>query len=265
MSEQKNQSLAIRDNVGKIISSLVVVLVLWGISWVCIYRFFDNWGDRGTFGDMFGAVNSLFSGLGLAGLIYTIWLQIKELQQQRKDIEETRKLIVEQGIENKFFQLLRVHHEIVNSIEITGIESYKGRTAFKHIIDKLNRLITDKAIKTQDVSQLITECLSAAEGQYGFGHYLKSLYNILVSIDKSDLDNETKEFYVDIIEAQLSAHEIILLFYKGLSQSGKDTFKPLLEKYQLLTSLEKDKLTSKEYCSYYNASAFESNKDSKVS
>jgi hypothetical protein len=39
--------------------------------------------DRGTFGDMFGSVNALFSGLALAGIIFTILLQRKELGYQR--------------------------------------------------------------------------------------------------------------------------------------------------------------------------------------
>lgn len=34
--------------------------------------------DRGTFGDMFGSINALFSGVALAGIIFTI------LQQNKK-------------------------------------------------------------------------------------------------------------------------------------------------------------------------------------
>lgn len=36
--------------------------------------FVPNENTRGTFGDQFGAVNALFSGLAFAGLIYTIVL-----------------------------------------------------------------------------------------------------------------------------------------------------------------------------------------------
>lgn len=42
--------------------------------------------DRGTYGDMFGAVNSLFSGLAFAGIIYTILLQREELRLQREEL-----------------------------------------------------------------------------------------------------------------------------------------------------------------------------------
>ena len=47
--------------------------------------------DRGAFGDFFGAINSLFSGLAFAGIIYTILLQRSELALQREELKETRK------------------------------------------------------------------------------------------------------------------------------------------------------------------------------
>lgn len=46
--------------------------------------------QRGTFGDMFGAVNALFSGLAFAGIIYTITLQRQELSLQREELILTR-------------------------------------------------------------------------------------------------------------------------------------------------------------------------------
>jgi uncharacterized membrane protein YciS (DUF1049 family) len=55
-----------------------------------IYYFFGSWSDRGTFGDMFGAVNTLFSGLAFAGVIYAIFLQRKELELQREELSLTR-------------------------------------------------------------------------------------------------------------------------------------------------------------------------------
>lgn len=41
----------------------------------------------GTYGDMFGALNCLFSGLALAGVAYAVHLQRKELDNQEKEIE----------------------------------------------------------------------------------------------------------------------------------------------------------------------------------
>ncbi len=43
----------------------------------------------GTYGDMFGFVNSLFSALALFAVIVTLWLQRKELQLQREELKKT--------------------------------------------------------------------------------------------------------------------------------------------------------------------------------
>lgn len=61
----------------------VVTLFLLNMSLVL---FIDDPNKRGTFGDQFGAVNALFSGLAFAGLIYTIILQRRDLELQRNDL-----------------------------------------------------------------------------------------------------------------------------------------------------------------------------------
>lgn len=70
------------------------ILLVIGIQLVfgfSIYYFLPTWSDRGTFGDMFGAVNTLFSGLAFAGIIYAIILQQRELKLQKEELELTRR------------------------------------------------------------------------------------------------------------------------------------------------------------------------------
>lgn len=62
------------------------VAITWlGISFG-VYLVMPGWTERGQFGDMFGAVNALFSGLAFAGLLYTIVLQQKQLSMQRDEL-----------------------------------------------------------------------------------------------------------------------------------------------------------------------------------
>ena len=46
--------------------------------------------DRASFGEMFGAVNALFSGLAFAGVICAILLQREDLSLQRTELQLTR-------------------------------------------------------------------------------------------------------------------------------------------------------------------------------
>ncbi len=59
------------------------------VSGIFIWNYFSL-EQRGIVGDMFGAVNALFSGLALAGIVYTIHLQREDLSLQREELRLTR-------------------------------------------------------------------------------------------------------------------------------------------------------------------------------
>jgi hypothetical protein len=47
-------------------------------------------GERGQFGDLFGSINALFSGLAFVGVIVAILLQKQELGLQRRELRDSR-------------------------------------------------------------------------------------------------------------------------------------------------------------------------------
>jgi hypothetical protein len=72
-----------------ILISLAVTIIQVVVGYL-VYLLLPNWNDRASFGDMFGAVSTLFSGLAFAGVIYAIFLQRRELELQRYELEMTR-------------------------------------------------------------------------------------------------------------------------------------------------------------------------------
>jgi hypothetical protein len=72
-----------------LIAAGVIVIIQAALGYG-IYLLIPEWSMRGQFGDLFGAVNALFSGLAFAGLIYTALLQREELSLQRKELILTR-------------------------------------------------------------------------------------------------------------------------------------------------------------------------------
>lgn len=86
--EEKN--INEEDKLGGLFTLLIGVFVIWLISILIIPYIYSELTDRASFGDSFGLINSLFSGLAFAGIIYTILLQRKELSLQRKELQETR-------------------------------------------------------------------------------------------------------------------------------------------------------------------------------
>ena len=72
------------------ILAVLLIVALWLCALFVGYTFFPNWAERGQFGDLFGSVNALFSGLAFLGLIYAILLQRKELSLQREELKLQR-------------------------------------------------------------------------------------------------------------------------------------------------------------------------------
>jgi hypothetical protein len=100
---------------------ITLILILCGF---VIFFSFDSWGERGSFGDMFGSINALFSGLALAGVIYAILLQRKELSLQREELKLTRKELEKSaGAQEKSSKLLETQVNLM--LENSKIEFEK--------------------------------------------------------------------------------------------------------------------------------------------
>lgn len=120
-----------------IILGVIVIGALWVGSWFLIDLNIENPTNRGTFGDKFGAINSLFSGLAFLGLIITLLFQKEELELQRQELAETRKelegqkkefeeqnkIMRRQSFENTLFNMLSLQQEIVNKLSFSGIKN----------------------------------------------------------------------------------------------------------------------------------------------
>ena len=76
------------------VAVFIIAASLWIGNW--IYGIGLGPAERGSFGDMFGAVNALFSGLAFVGVIYAVILQRHELEIARQDIKFTKSILDEQ-------------------------------------------------------------------------------------------------------------------------------------------------------------------------
>lgn len=77
-----------------------VILINAGFGF-SIHHFLPSWSESGVFGDTFGALNSLFSSLAFAGLLYTILLQSRELKMQREELALTREQLTSSAASQK--------------------------------------------------------------------------------------------------------------------------------------------------------------------
>jgi hypothetical protein len=77
-------------------TAVAVAAVVAGYA-VTLFEVLPDWTQRGQFGDMFGGLNTAFSGLAFAALAYTLNLQRKELALQRQELAETRAELAKQA------------------------------------------------------------------------------------------------------------------------------------------------------------------------
>lgn len=238
----------------KLVSILIIAVVC--IAWI----FYPVWSifykdfitseavtEMGVFGDSFGALNTLFSGLAFTGIIVSIFIQSEELKATREELEATRYEMKNQGeqfkaqtevlnlqaFENTFFNLLKLHGDIVESMttRVTGGSSINGRPAFKAIIDKCTEY-QYRVTGFQDYVQLYEHYHGVNEAV--MGHYFRAIYQLIKFVDMASLDEAKKKIYLDILKAQLSTYEIIFLLLNCLSKHGEGEYKLLVEKHRML-------------------------------
>lgn len=217
----------------------------------------NNWG---LFGDFIGgSLNPILAFLGLIALLITIRLQSKELvdastelKKSTKAMEEQSASLEKQNFESTFFQLMRLHNDIVSDLDLRKTKSHnvihKGRDCFKtwlrmyeHEYRGSIHLFTDKSQYLGIIRKSYDDFYRDYESD--IGHYFRNLYRIIKYIDESEVSN--KYFYTGLIRAQLSTIEQALLFYNGLSSYGTE-FKHFIERYNLLEHLNIDMLVDPE-------------------
>jgi len=240
MSKDKDKK---KENVALQFSVVaIVVFALWLFSWWWID---DKYSvlHRGSFGDKFGAVNALFSGLAFAGILVALRLQSKELKDTREVLKdqkvqlENQYLVLEkQKFEHSFFQLLNLLQQLVNSMDTNyGSTVFKGKDCFERFYDKMMIDVRAPLIKEIIINEYEKFFIGS---QQDLGYYFRTLYQIIKSVDKSTVDN--KKFYTNIVRAQLSNYELVLLFYNCLSKHGSEKFLPLVKTYKILKHLPED-------------------------
>lgn len=213
----------------------------------------------GTTGDWLGG--TLTPVLTFAGnllFISAILMQREELKLQRDELTATRneftnqnKTMQLQRFETTFFNMLSLHNNIVANIKSADRynrhELKSGREAFGPIYDNFKIIYMDAENKFgKDNNAFGT--LSTIEYAYQtfyqrnqslVGHYFRNLYRIIKFVHETKfLNDNEKNNYCDIVRAQLSSYELVLLFYNGLSPQGAG-FLPLIKTYDLLDGMDK--------------------------
>jgi hypothetical protein len=253
-----------------------VVVALWVGAGVLLYDADEStpiWGNRGTFGDMFGSINALFSGLAFAGIIFTVLLQRQELQLQRHELKLQREEIIEnrkeltgqreqlemqsktfarQNFESTFFNLVQKLREVTGSL-LEGISP-----TFQSVRDRSLRDVRDLKISPENLFDCVEKVVAIhiRDDQDVLDIFFQILMTVLKYVDNSDQEN--KRFYADVVRCSLSHTQLFCVFYA--TSLDHDTrhrdLRVLIEKYGLFKHLPPAYLISPEHMRAFASTAF---------
>lgn len=214
---------------------LLTVLLIWALSAILISIFFwEKFENRGIFGDMFGAVNALFSGLAFAGIIYTILLQSDELKAQREELQLNREemKLTRKEFEAQNLQLERTRFEstlfhVTNSVRLAakhvfyilqanpdypGGSAVDGAEAFAHLHRTIEILTSQSHLNFGEKQKKYEEKIE--EQSREVNNYLSAISVVLNYVDRfTKNDQEEKAFYYTLVRSSFSAGEIGFLWH----------------------------------------------------
>ncbi|AQV15442.1 hypothetical protein [Acinetobacter pittii] len=182
-----------------------------------------NTSNYGTFGDSYGALNTLFSGLAFATLIITLILQRKELQLQRKAVQDQQLEIQKSNDIADQQRVIANQQAILIQQQITDskIQSFY-QLLFKYI-DEKNRKINALTTYSESGMNVINDFCNKFEQEFGYS----TSHEYLSKLDDETLRNHINEVLYAVhshTENQLSLIEYdeYLNFILNFIETHKD-------------------------------------------
>ncbi|WP_228306209.1 putative phage abortive infection protein, partial [Klebsiella aerogenes] len=232
--------------------------------------------QRGVFGDSWGAFTSIFSAMGFCGVLWTIKLQMdatKIIEDDSRKREEAEKI---RDFENSFFNMLNILQTLIKDMRVensSGKTLAEGRHVFLYFFRRFKKEIRQKYgilldFELSDEIEVKKASLRMSN-EYRFyfrnraqnlSHYYRYIYNMFKIIHESDLTSVNKKKYANILRAQLSNYELLMLFYNANFVHGRK-FETYMNSYAILDNLPAEKLINKKHVAFYDKKAWGENYD----
>ena len=237
----------------------IIIFVIWltfflGVIWVASDLKFAippsmELQALNNFGSSFNVLTSLFTGLAFAGVIISIRLQSAELKTAISVFEGQKNALQNQELDNKFFQMLHFFAEVKRNIKCCIDDKiYSGNDVFEPLLKKLLDTINIKYrdSENKDILKIFKEEFAKFNNEYdAVKYYFLNLYQILNYIKSQPVDEVNSrlvKLYTNMLRAQLSKNELILLAYNsiGVQAFTNDNYQILVEEYAFFEHLRLD-------------------------
>jgi hypothetical protein len=231
---------------------LAVILGLFA----AFYKFFAH-TDKGAFGDSFGVITSLFTGLGFAGLTITLVIQQWQISMQKQDSENEKDDSSAARYDATLHQLLDLYKKSVECVVIKSDGTkFEGLDGVGHAHYKMLNIIrkSKAAILPSDVARRYGRGEATGQDWGVLGHLfernaqlINSTFNRQARVINSftllmhHLEDRTPPNFKDIkyarmlVQSQLTTLEMSYFFYFALGFKSEENLRRLLRSSGLLT------------------------------
>ena len=193
--------------------ALLLIISLWAGSWFLIDKLYpisdnssiDYIAQRGAFGDKFGFINSLFSGLALTGIIVSIYLQSIELSLQKKELKKTREEFEINRLTNILFKQVEYANYLIDNHKIGNFDINRFLEIIKQYNDDKDYASIDSMYNDSqnDIKKLLLELKEKLQYFEGF-------------LSKQDIEEKEVSSILKLFRVNLKPSLISLLgAYRG--------------------------------------------------
>lgn len=186
----------------------------------------------GEFGDVYGSLNTLFSGFAFSGVIITILMQSADLRSTREEMKgqglqfkQQTEAMQKQVFESSFFSMMNLHNTISSDL--------RNKNKFEAIFFTLVHIAQSPSHRSNKMSEHLNNIyyVFMKHEYFNIGHYFRYIYQVMKFIHSSGLEKDDKFVYMNILRAQLSNYELVLLFVNCQCYERSEKFKKLVEEY----------------------------------
>ncbi len=177
----------------------------------------ESWAQAGTFGDSFGALNTLFSGIAIAGVLATFWMQRGELNRASAQADKRDKQYTQQ-VQAMVFQALygalpsHIAEEKKARLEAKKAVPFNDfKKAARALVDSANKAfvrdLSDASVKDTAVNDFVGKLATLRK------HIRNDDYKTWISVYRE---------WFHIVKDILDDEESIAIFEKKLAKDLAD-------------------------------------------
>lgn len=240
------------------IGATLVALGLWPYVVKCILKP-AGWAESAYYAE---TISPVISGLSLVFVVYALFIQMCELDLQRKEIVRLNRGLRTQHRQSQversqtvFFELLRHHRQVVENLR-TGKMFTEGNL---HGIEGLWRVWGALKLQFEGIANDPTLTLGVYDGWYQtqqirylrhLGSYFRLVETTLKHVLENSRSEEQTQASLDVLKAILSDEEKGLLFLYASTTAGYERIGALCEKAALFS----DSFVSEKYENFIKVS-----------